>query len=86
MSKKIEYKIDYEKLRDDLNYKMNIIRHSSSYDIPEYLFANQMKVGHTTLFDILDNKNKRSLFTETLFKLCEWLGEHPSKYIKNVKK
>lgn len=82
MSKKIEYSADYEKLRDDLNFKMNTIRHSSYHNIPDYLFALQMKVSHTKLNDFLIYPDKRSLRLETLFKFCNWLGNHPSRYIK----
>lgn len=83
MSKKIEYSVDYEKLRDDLNFKMNTIRHSASYDVPEYLFAGQMKVSQYKLNDFLIRPDKRSLRLETLFKFCSWLGNHPSRYIKS---
>lgn len=83
MSKKIEYSVDYEKLRDDLNFKMNTIRHSASYDVPEYLFAGQMKVAPSTLSIVLKSIHKDDIDIKIFFKFCTWLGKHPSEYIKS---
>lgn len=82
MSKKIEYRVDYEKLRDDLNFKMNTIRHKSGYNVAEYLFAGQMKVTPQVLGNLLKSIRKDDISIKTLFKFCSWLGNHPSRYIK----
>lgn len=81
MSRKIEYSIDYNKLRGDINFKINTVRDSASYDIPEYLFAAEMGISGSTLSTFLSGTNRKSLHLESIFKICTWMDRNPNTYI-----
>lgn len=70
------HQLDNEKLYKDILVKLNKVGKSQDY------LAVKIKSTRRTIWKV--GKGYPITF-ETFFKICHWLNEEPSKYIKKVK-
>jgi len=67
------YYLDRTKLHTDILKRLNELKR------PQQYLENKLIISRATIFRL--SKDKEILF-ETFFKLIDWLGEEPEKYIK----